>query len=1434
MLLMSIGTSAQVQVDSRLLPKTLAPTLRGDGAVDIMAGTAVRQVPLYDVAGTGTTLIGAVLYHPSFSAASQYNFYSIPTEDADEIQLERWSKATSGIQPNGGGLFSQDMSQFEYIQYMNYGTAVYMFYYKYDATTWETLDGHSIQNQLLLAYDMTRDPQDGTPYGIFISASGRELGVPNYAEQTRTTIGKLSTDLLTLSADAQGQLYGIGTNGNLYRVDKQTAALTLVGATGVQPADVQQSAVIEPKSGRLFWVGITSDQKSALYEVNTTTGAATKIYGFTGLIQIVCLNIKPSDVPPLAPAAVTDLQAHFEGASLDGTITFTLPSKTFDGSDLTGTLTYHVLINGVEDFAAEGTAGQAVEEDITLEGGENTIQIYVSNAEGDGAKSEVLSLWAGDDVPVAPTNAQATIANGSPEGGYDLLVSWDEPIVGMNNGYMNPQDLTYDLIRYPDSLTVVHSLKGNTFTDHVTPQHLTPYSYDIVARGKYGVGGTVRTSVVKAGASFQTPYVASFNDQYDFDVFTVLDQNGDGTTWHYYPYSARYRFNKDSGANDLLVTPPVQLSTDRLYNVSFRYRTMGDPERLRVTFGKTTADATQYATELMPQSTLRNRTSETFATKVRVSEADDYSLAFHTTSTTDGFHLFVDDITISDGPMLSAPDSIYNLAITPAPQGQLQATLTFNAPHQTVIGDPLERIAEIRIYREDQFLGNITNAAKDYAATYVDTNPQNGFNNYTIVACDAQGNAGLEVTRRVYVGMDAPDTPNNVRIVEEDNGNITITWEAPTKGQNGGYVNPDELSYDIARVMGGQQSVVDSYLDLAPYTDEVDQTGTQNILYYGVSARNTMGESDYQQSNSLVAGKPFDFPFRESFPNGMMEHQFLSSNHSDQLNWPAESADGDNGCISFIQNDYDYLYIETGKISLQGATMPGLVYSLYEQPGQGKLYVQVSSNSGERQTLEVVDFAKVQTTRWATHTMMLGDYQDKNYVRVRFLFENDGQTVYMLDNINVRDVMPQNVALKQLVLPAKASAGTDVPVRVNVTNAGSVAIENVSLHLFVNDQLQQTLSVGTLDVNADVEQTLTARFNTGMEGTAKVRIEAEAEGDQIATDNSVEGQLTVVVEDYPTVTDLAGSLDNNNKVSLTWTAPSVEGFAPTVTDDVEGYEPFIIDDIGDWTVYDGDGAPSYTIPNSQIQFPYLGTEFAVMVCSPYTVFRRDPGNPYTHSGDQCFAFFDAQARLATETQGRSDDWLISPLLSQLKQTVTFWARSMTTTDYAEDFEVLYSTTGNLPTDFQGNVVLTVKEASAQWTEYQAELPAGAKYFAIHMNSFDQFALLVDDITYQPQIPGGEIVIQGYNVYRDQQLVATTETTAYEETMPSDGARYQVSVVYSTAESALSHHVGFGTMGIETVSGAQESTLPLYDLQGRRVLTPQRGLYIQKGKKTIIK
>ncbi|MBQ8064790.1 MAG: choice-of-anchor J domain-containing protein [Prevotella sp.] len=1430
LMLLPQSASSQTELNFSQLPQSVATVPDYALTAGSSAGPTLKEMPLYVSPETGLMLIGAVLYHPSFSANSQYNFYTIPTEDADEIQLGRWSNATGGLQPNGGGFFSADMSEFEYIQYMNFGTTVYMYYYKYDTETWEVKDGHSVKNQQLLAFDTTRDPSTGIPYGVFVSENGRELGIVDYDNQTRSNIGKLSVDLVTLAADANGRLMGIGTDGCLYEVSKDDASLTLIGQTGVVPADVQQSAVVDPASGRMFWVGIPTDQKSALYEVDPTTGETTKIYGFTGLIQIVCLNIKPSDIPAGAPAAVEQLALHFEGASLEGTMAFTMPHTTFGGEALTGRLTYHVLVNGQEDFSGEAEAGAQVEEDLELQGGQNLVQVYVSNAEGDGPKGEGVSLWVGDDVPVAPAHVSLTVVDQQ-----TLRLTWDVPAHGINNGYMNPDDLSYDLIRYPDSLTVAHGLKANEFTDHVSPEHLTPYSYDIVAYGKYGRGETVRSAIVKVGDAFHTPYLCQFNNEYDFDVFTVTDLNGDATTWHYYPYSARYRFSKDGAANDLLVTPPVQLGTDRLYRLSFRYRTMGDPERLKVTFGRASADATAYDQVIMPMTELRNRQNEVFSTMVRVSEATAYSMAFLCQSTTDGFHLFLDDISFTDGPMLTAPDSVHHLVVKPADKGALAATLTFTTPSLTVVGQQLARISKIDILRNGQHVATIDSPATGTQLSFTDESPDNGFNSYTVVAYDAEGNPGLEATQRAYIGMDAPDSPTNVRIVEEENGNITITWDAPAAGQNGGYIDAENLSYDIMRVMGGQQTQVDSYLDLEPYVDEVDQTGeNQNIIYYGVAARNELGQSDYQQSNALVAGRPFDFPFRESFPGGIMEHPFLSSNHSDQLNWPMESADDDGGCISFIQNSYDYLYLETGKISLQGATMPGLVYSLKEQPGHGKLYVQVSSNTGERQTIEVVDFAKFTETRWGTHTMMLTDFADKPYVRVRFLYENDGQTILMLDNINVRDVVPTNVALAKLQLPAKASAGVETPVTAHVVNAGSAAISAASVELYVNDQLQQTLPVGTLGVNADEQVQLSALFNTAMKGEARVRLEVVADDDQISTDNTLESTLQVVVEDYPAVTDLHGQESQDGHVSLAWTQPLLEGFAPSVTDDAESYEPYIIDGIGDWTVYDGDGAPCYTIPNSQVQFPNLGTEFAVMILNPYTVFKRTEVNPYTHSGNQCFSFWDAQARLATETEGRSDDWLISPLLSQLQQTVTFWARSMTTVDYAEDFEVLYSTTGNLPGDFRANVVLDVQQCPGVWTEYKADLPAGAKYFAIHMKSLDQFALLVDDITYQPEIPGGEVVVRGYNVYRDAQLIGFTETPAYDDVMPGDGAVYEVTVVYATAESPLSNRIGFGTQGVEAIDNEKPAGNATYDLMGRRVATPTKGIYLNNGKKVIIK
>jgi hypothetical protein len=100
-------------------------------------------------------------------------------------------------------------------------------------------------------------------------ASGATLGILNAATGQITSIGSLSEPLGGLALAPNNTLYGLGFNGDLYTVNATTAALTLVGPTGVVQGD--------------FSLGITSDgtlyndSAGVVYTVNPSTGAATKL-----------------------------------------------------------------------------------------------------------------------------------------------------------------------------------------------------------------------------------------------------------------------------------------------------------------------------------------------------------------------------------------------------------------------------------------------------------------------------------------------------------------------------------------------------------------------------------------------------------------------------------------------------------------------------------------------------------------------------------------------------------------------------------------------------------------------------------------------------------------------------------------------------------------------------------------------------------------------------------------------------------------------------------------------------------------------------------------------------------------------------------------------------------------------------------------------------
>ncbi|MDE6287922.1 MAG: choice-of-anchor J domain-containing protein, partial [Muribaculaceae bacterium] len=181
--------------------------------------------------------------------------------------------------------------------------------------------------------------------------------------------------------------------------------------------------------------------------------------------------------------------------------------------------------------------------------------------------------------------------------------------------------------------------------------------------------------------------------------------------------------------------------------------------------------------------------------------------------------------------------------------------------------------------------------------------------------------------------------------------------------------------------------------------------------------------------------------------------------------------------------------------------------------------------------------------------------------------------------------------------------------------------------------------------------------------------------------------------------------------------------------------------------------------------------------------------------------------VAWSAQGLNDNWLISPALSGLEQTISFKAKSFTIA-YPESFEVLYSTTDKALESFIAVDAVEGYPADNRvpetWTEYKASLPAGAKYFAIRHTAYDTYALYIDDIAFEAAgaVPA-DLEILGFRPYIDGECAAElcTETTFSQEFTQSGKHSARVSAVYNHGESRACEAVEADvTMsGVENVS-----------------------------------
>lgn len=1194
-----------------------------------------------------------------------------------------------------------------------------------------------------------------------------------------------------------------------------------IGNTGLTLKAETQSATIDQASGKMYFAASLSNNTSGLYEVSLTNGTASLINAFKHNEEVVGLYTL-SGAADDAPAAVADLKVNFANGSTHGNVSFTAPSATNADATLSGSLNYRVRVDGEVKASGTATAGQSVvSSSFSVQQGYRTFSVTTSNTAG-VSPAAAQELWIGADEPKPVTDVTLTLDENDSTIHH---LSWTAPNEGVHLGYINPAKLTYTVVRYPEEETVATDITVTSFTETLSmPGSMQSHWYTVTVKNDTIAGQPAGSNHIAIGPAFATPWYDNFENQNDFDIWTVVN-NGSTYTWEWYGGCAHYPWARSAdNGDDWLISPPLYMTADRTYYVGFAFSGSGYPyeDEVEAYFAESREPADLKAgIEIQPAFLMRNNDIQHARKRLQVPHDGIYHLGIHAISPggimQNGF--FVDSVYVENGEMLTTPDSVKNLVVTPAAKGLLKATLHFDAPATNIGGYSISALDSINIYNGDSLITSLKTVEPGKHYSYVDNTPTNGYNTYKVVPYNSYGKGTTREAIR-YVGIDLPLAPKNVRLTDTDD-HIVLTWEAPdTVGVNGGYVNTSDLRYLINNSFSQNAWIVKD----KTFNDYgVDLNGEMSSIYYLVVSVNEFAfdmEKSVGYSNALIIGKPYELPFKEKFDMDKDGYYWARYPYGAGLYITRDKEKGGSEGILQMSpyKENDRCILQSGKIKISDAVNPVLRYRYYAVPGAGaQIRMRLQYNSDYTTTLDSLMYEDMTGDEgWVTREISLNNYKGARYIVLDIDAKSlDGVTDISLDDVYVIDKIDYDLAAS-MSLPKKGYVSRESKIKVLVENQGQKTANAYSVSLYCNGELLSSQEGSALD--PDSIATHTFSYTPSANDTVPVMFSAKveyAEDMKLSNNTTDTASLYIVQNEYPTVSNLHNE-GTESSIRLVWDEPDLDDESlGIVTEDFESYKPFIIDNIGDWTLYDVKGSITAGFQKSGGEFysyDNIGAPFAFQVMNPEEA-GITSSLVSAHSGKQMLMGM-------VEQMAPNDDWLVSPLLSGEAQTIDFWVKGLTD-QYTETYQVLYSTTTMDRDSFRlvsdGNVA-----TPTDWTNVQYNLPEGTKYFAIRLTSNDQFAFFLDDITYRLFNKEG-LEVAGYNIYVDGKKVNSDLVSyiSYDMAAESDDKEhaYQVSAVYAGGmESRLCAPliIGGTASGISTIISASEAPVDVYTVDGKIV------------------
>lgn len=1434
----------------------------------VSRATIARRAPLSSVQMIGSVVNAASWddIDPTYGDEIPYGMYSFKT--GEKMAPTMLSDVDNYLAFNGGvSYFDNKAHGIVYENSAWFGLSVY--YLEYDMNSWETTTSNSLPGiDYVSSPGLVYDHVSGNTYGIFYNADasgniiGRTLATIDFTTLTRSDIGPIDSIFRTLSVSPQGELYGITSNGNLMKIDKRSANLTLVGNTGVKPAAYLQSATFDQQTGTFYWAAYVQtgqSLQSRLYQVDPATAEVSLIGTFADNEELVGLYVPVPEAADRAPAKVTTLNASFQPEATTGTIIFQIPRRTFGGASFpSGTeLNYTIRANGNVVGEGKGVIGRLVSKEVTVEPGMTTFTVTVSNNAGNSPEAK-LTMYIGPDEPVGPNEVKLsyndTISQAS--------LTWNAPTKGRHNGTLKVENLNYTIVRYPND-TVATNYTGTNFSETLSKdRELTPYYYIITANNGKIKGNSARSNNIVIGRALEVPYEEHFDSARQFMFYTIIDANSDTRTWQYLDGNARYGYSAQNAADDWLLTPALHMKAGRTYNLSFHTGCglTSYPERIAVGFG--TGTNTQSYETVFPAKQITSRDT-IITTKVTPQSDGDYHFGFHALSDANMFALLVDNIYVGIEPTAASADSVTNLKVVAAGRGKLNAEISFNAPTKTVDGTMLTTLEKITVTNAGRTVGSVASPTPGNAYSITDNKPVNGTNEYTVIAYNSEG-PGRERKASTFVGIDEPNPPTDARLADMKDS-IKLTWTPPTKGASGHFVDPDSLTYNLYTYSGyslyNYKSGLTGSEYILPGINPAE--GSQRVLAYYIDANSAGGSSTPVPTTGLLIGKPSVIPYHEPVAASGLISDYIWTEHTNSTGWTLASGlsiNFDNGCFYYQPTDTaGTSSLCTEKIDLGNAEHPCFSFAYLTVGGTDMGFDVVVDKAPQdvNEKVSTVNFKTMTGIGWQRAFIDLSAYKGEPYVMVKIRGWNrtTGQQQYplVIDDIRLTDRKTHDLSAI-ISSPASTTAGQAVTVTARIANEGSASARGYTVRLLANGHEVASFKETRGELPVGGIQDYDLKFTPDM-SKDKVMLTAFADyaDDENNTDNRADSVLIVRPVQAPVVDDLKGAVRPDSSVLLEWTVPEIDTSPKSITESFENYDAFIHADFGPWLDRNlDDGQATYGF-NSQagISFPDMSKPLSYVMFNPEKagadMTNQDIANIIgAHTGNQYLTAFSTVKRNGNSWEDiENNDWLISPELADVQNKyVTFFVRAYSSNDVPESYEVLYSTTNTDTASFTS--IGGIRSAQyGSWQKDSVALPADAKYFAIRACSKGKYIFMLDDITFTPAINYGNS-IDGYKIYRNDSLIATipATSTAYTDYPNKTGATdYFVTVVYPTGESGRSNIVTLQTIatGINTITTGDQKLTPVYSISGIRVaeslekakhLTP--GVYISGGRKVIVK